>query len=88
MKENSEGFIHATCCTKLAYMYTCTTLNDIREIVGASLQLKMASSQQRAACVCWEAKAKPVTGIQRKFRMTYDEISHSLTSILQTIQST
>lgn len=59
MKESSEGFIHAA-CTKHACMCACTTLNDIGETVGDNLQLKMASTQQRAACVYWTAKTKSV----------------------------
>jgi hypothetical protein len=87
MKESSEGSIHATCCAKDASMCTCITLNDTGEIVGASPQLKMASSQQSAACVCWTAKTKSVTGVQMKFRMTY-KIFPSLKNILQRVQST
>jgi hypothetical protein len=47
-----------------------------------AIALRMASGQQKAACVWWMAEIKLNTNVQRKFRMAFCETPPSGESIL------
>jgi hypothetical protein len=67
MKENSESFIYATCCTERAWTCACAELSDGLEIAqsGRGSSVNDASTGLRV-CVGWRKQnhLKPSKGVQ------------------------